>query len=182
MPEPSTTPNPPAAQPPAQTPPASVTPATWDEYLKDQPAEIQALYQNHTTGLTNTVKATRDERDALSKQLKDLLPKAEKGSELEKSLTEALGKIEVAERRAAFAEEAIKPEVGCTNSKAAFLIAQADSLFDRRGNPDWAAIRAAAPELFQKKQGKANGGDGTGDEPAKTTNMNDLILRKAGRV
>jgi len=159
---------------------ANDTPANFEEYIGKQSDDVKALYTQHVTGLQNTVKATRDERDTLRTQLKDLLPKAEKGSELEKSLTESLGKLELAERRAAFVEDAIKPEIGCRNPKAAFLLAQADNLFDRRGSPDWAAIKAAAPELFGAPKVNANAGDGTDNQPPKA-DMNNYIRRMAGR-
>lgn len=155
-------------------------PASFDEWIGKQTDEVKALYQSHVTGLQNTVKATRDERDALSKQIKDLLPKAEKGSEMEKSLTEFGAKLEAAERRAAFAEEAGKPEIGCRNPKAAYALAMADNLFDRRGNPDWSAIKSAAPELFGKAGTTGHAGNGTDENPPKA-DMNDFILRAAGR-
>lgn len=154
---------------------------TFESWLEKQDAAVKSLYESHIAKLTNTVKATREERDALAKQIKDLLPKAEKGSELERSLTDLSSKLEQAERRAVFAEEAVKPEIGCSNPKAAYLLAQADNLFDRRGNPDWAAIRAAAPELFAKKTAKVHGGEGTGDAAPQGVDMNQLLLRAAGR-
>ncbi len=156
------------------------TPESWEKYLEAQPEPIKQLYTAHTTGLQNAVKATREERDGLAKQLKDLLPKAEKGSEFEKSLTETLTKLEVAERRATFVEEAVKPEIGCRNPKAAFLLAQAENLFTRSGQPDWNAIKAAAPELFGKPGTNGNGGNGTQDPPRKV-GMNDFIRRASGR-
>ncbi len=159
---------------------ANDLPANFDEWIGKQPDNVKALYTQHVTGLQNTVKATREERDTLRTQLKDLLPKAEKGSELEKSLTESLSKLELAERRAAFVEDAVKPEIGCRNPKAAFLLAQADNLFDRRGSPDWAAIKAAAPELFGAPRVDANAGDGTDNQPPKA-DMNNYIRRMAGR-
>lgn len=154
--------------------------ANWEEWINKQPDDIKGLYQGHVTGLQNTVKATRDERDALKQQIKDLLPKAEKGSELEKSLTDFSTKLEVAERRATFVEEAIKPEIGCRNPKAAYALASADNLFDRRGNPDWTAIKAAAPELFGAPSVNGNAGAGTDKQPPKG-GMNEFIRRAAGR-
>jgi hypothetical protein len=161
-------------------PPEGATPESWEKYLEAQPEQIKALYTAHTTGLQNAVKATREERDGLAKQLKDLLPKAEKGSEFEKSLTETLTKLEVAERRAMFVEEAVKPEIGCRNPKAAFLLAQAENLFTRSGQPDWNAIKTAAPELFGKPGAMGNGGNGTQDPPRKAS-MNDFIRHASGR-
>ena len=168
-------------QQPAQ-PDASATPASWDEFMAKQPEEVKALYATHTTGLQNTVKATRQERDDLAKQTKELLTKVEKGSEAEKALTDTLAKLEASERRAAFLEEATRPEIGCRNPKAAYALAQAEQLFDRRGAPAWADIKAAAPELFGAPAAPpANAGTGTGTPPASGKNMNDFILAAAGR-
>ena len=165
---------------PNTTQPASGTPASFEVWIGEQPDEIKALYTAHTTGLQNTVKATRQERDDLAKQIRDLLPKAEKGSELERNLTELGSKLEQAERRAAFVEDAIKPEIGCRNPKAAYALALADNLFDRKGMPDWNAIKAAAPELFGAPTVNANAGTGTQNQPTKT-GMNEFIRRAAGR-
>lgn len=156
------------------------TPESFDKFLEGQSDAIKQLYQQHTAGLQNAVKATRQERDDFAKQIKELSQNAEKGSELEKSLAEITGKLEQAERRAVFAEEAVKPEIGCRNPKAAYLLAVADNLFDRRGNPDWQALKAAAPELFGKPNPNANAGDGTQDPPNKS-DMNSWIRRAAGR-
>jgi hypothetical protein len=158
----------------------SETPASFESWLETQDEQVKGLYEQHTSGLKNAVKATRDERDALAREIKDLMPKAEKGSELEQKLTLTLERLEQAEKRSLFLESAAAPEIGCSNPKAAWLIAQADELFDRRGNPDWAAIKAAAPELFGKRVVQAHGGAGTETLPA-ATSMNNYIRRAAGR-
>jgi valyl-tRNA synthetase len=177
----------------AQAPAAGVTPqqgqaqeskqeaqaVKFDEWLASQDAPIKAAYEEHTTGLRNTVKATRDERDALSQQVKDLLKTAAKGSEMEKSLQEFQGKLEAAERRAAFLEAASQPGVDCRNPKAALAIAQALDLFDRRGSPDWTALKAEAPELFGRAvTAPANAGQGVAPAAA---DMNAMIRQAAGR-
>jgi len=152
----------------------------FDEWLTKQEEPVRKAYELHVTGLKNTVQATRDERDALSKQIRDLLPKAEKGSELERSLAEFSAKLDASEKRAIFAEEAIKPEIGCSNPKAAYLLAVADGLFDKKGAPDWAGIKAAAPELFAKTNARSNAGNGTGSQPNGNLSMNDYIRQAAG--
>jgi hypothetical protein len=154
---------------------------TWEQYLEGQPEEIKKLYGEHTTSLSNAVKATRDERDDLSRQIKDLLPKAEKGSELEASLNEALKKLEISDKRANFAEQAIKPEIGCRNVKAAFALAQASDLFKKNGDPDWDAIKKEAPELFGSLIPDGDGGSGTQDEGKGAVSMNDRIRKATGR-
>jgi len=144
-----------------QPAPAGATPANFDEWLAGADEPTKTMISHRFTALENTVRATRDERDAFKVQIKDLLPKAEKGSDLEKSLNEITGKLDAAEKRAAFAEEATRPEVNCSNPKAAYLVAVADGHFDKKGNPDWAAIKAAAPELFRTPSANAAAGAGT---------------------
>ena len=178
MPEPTTPQNVTNPTQPTQ-PAASEKPATWDAWLETQPEDVKALYATHTSGLQNTVKATRQERDELAHQIKDLLPTVEKGSKAEAALTEMQSKLEAAERRAAFVEEAIRPEIGCRNSKAAYALALADNLFARNGQPDWAAIKAAAPELFGAPSVPVNAGAGTGGKPPQA-DMNTWI-RQHGR-
>lgn len=151
---------------------------TWDELLKGMPEEVQKSYTEHTQGLQNTVKATREERDELRTQMADALKKVEKGSELETSLTTALSKLDLAEKRANFAEQAIKPEIGCRNVKAAFALATASDLFKKNGDPDWEFIKKEAPELFGSPVPDGNPGNGTGQDGTPLT-MNELIRAAA---
>lgn len=156
----------------------SETPVTWEAFLEKQPEEVKNLYKSHSEGLLNTVKATREERDSLSKQIKQLAKEQKEGSEAKSRLDAITAQLEIAERRAAFVEDAIKPEIECRNPGAAWVIAKASDLFDKKGAPDWKAIRAAAPELFGKVIANANAGNGTQTPPAKTKNMNDFIRSK----
>lgn len=153
---------------------------TFEEFITKQPEDVRKLYESHTTGLRNTIQATREERDNLSKQIKDLLPKAEKGSELANQLTNLQKQLETSDRRANFAEEAIKPEIGCSNIKAAFALAVAEDLFDKHGLPSWDAIKKTAPELFKKSNiPDGNGGEG-GEGGVETKNMDGFIRKRAG--
>ena len=156
---------------------------SFEAFLEKQPEDVKKLYESHTTGLRNALNSERSSNKDLSNQLKKLAEKADKGSELEKQLSEYASKYEQAERRATFAEDAIKPEIGCTNVKAAFAIAQADDLFRRDGSPDWDGIKKAAPELFQKAGSGAPGKAGAGtDKPPAKEDMNAIIRRAAGRA
>jgi hypothetical protein len=183
MPEPTSTTT--AADPTATTTTAkttqSATPESFDKWLEGQDETIKALYKTHSESLLNSVKATRDERDTFKKQVKELMSKAEKGSELEKSLTDMSAKLETAERRSNFLESAIQPEVQCRNARAAWVLAEAENMFDKRGNPDWTAIKAAAPELFGTPTANANAGRGTQQPPAKQNDMNSFIRSKGGK-
>lgn len=175
-------PNQTQAETPAQpTPPADATPATWDAFLEQQPAEVKALYTSHSEGLLNTVKAVRDERDTFKKQLKELAKNADAGSEAQKQLEAMTAQLEITERRAAFLEDAVKPEIECRNPGAAWVIAKAQDLFTKNGQPDWKSIKTAAPELFGKVIANANAGNGTGTPPATKNDMNSFIRSKGGR-
>lgn len=160
-------------------------PETFDTWLEAQPEDVKTkvaeLYNKNVSGLKSALQSERDEKKGLSTQLKELLPKAEKGSELEKQLTEMANKAESAERRALFAEEAIQPEIGCRNIKAAYAIAIAEELFDKRGNPEWERIKTAAPELFGTANANANAGAGTNRNQPVKKDMNAFIREATGR-
>jgi hypothetical protein len=156
-------------------------PFKFDEWMATQPAEVKSGYDAHTTGLRNAVQATRQERDALGDQVKDLLKTAAKGSEMEKSLQEFQGKLAAAERRAAFLESATQPGIDCKNPKAALAIAMAGDHFNRQGVPDWSAIKAECPELFGRTIAPGNAGSGTGAPPPAQGGMNAFIRKAAGR-
>jgi hypothetical protein len=161
-------------------------PVVFDTWIQGQPDEVKAAYTTHVQGLRNTVQATRQERDALSQQLSQLQTALGKNSpdEVKHLVEQMTHDLEAANRRAAFVEEAVRAEIACSNPKAAYALAQAENLFDRRGNPDWAAIRAAAPELFGGNGRSAippgHAGAGTGGPP-QDNSMNAFIRRSAGR-
>lgn len=163
--------------------PASSTESvgSFDGWLAEQPETVQTLIASHTSGLKSALESERSERKNTARQLRDALAQAEKGSALEKSLQEITGRAEQAERRAAFFEDAARPDVGCTNARAAYLVATAEDLFTRTGEPDWARIKAAAPELFGRRVATGNAGSGQGVPPAPALTMNDYIRRAAGR-
>jgi hypothetical protein len=154
----------------------------WDAFLETLPPEVKALHEQHEAGLRNTVQATRQERDAFKARL-DALIKGLDGQEPEavkRQLQELQDSVETANARAAFFEDAARPDVGCRNAKLAWMVAQADNLFDRRGNPDWEAIRQAAPELFGAAIPQSNAGSGASSPPSAKTSMDDIIRQRAG--
>jgi Arc/MetJ-type ribon-helix-helix transcriptional regulator len=176
MPEPTGTP---APQTPKEQTPAGEIPASFEEFLEGQDETVKGLYNSHSEALMNTVRATREERDNFKAQIKELSKTQEEGSAAKIALDEMSARLELSERRSDFLEEAMKPEVQCKNTRAAWLLAQADNLFDRKGRPDWAAIKAAAPELFGKVVAQANAGQGTDTPPPASKSMNDWI--RSGR-
>jgi len=175
------TPEPSQPNPAEPTKAEGVTPATFEDWLEKQEPQVKELYETHSEALMNTVRATRKERDDLARQIKELAKTQAEGSEARKALDEMSVKLEVTEKKADFFEQAMKPELQCRNAKAAWLLAQASNLFDRKGNPDWDAIRAEAPELFGVNVANANAGAGTGNLPPAKKSMNDFIRQAAGR-
>lgn len=156
------------------------TPASWESWLASQADDIKALYEGHSKGLLNSVRATREERDGFKKQVDELRARAEKGSDIEKSLEKMSGELEITRRRAAFYEDAGNPEIGCRNPKAAFTLAVSENLFKRDGSVDWMALKDLAPELFGKDIPAGAAGSGTSQRPAGIS-MNDWIRSQAGR-
>lgn len=158
------------------------TPFDFDSWLGEQPDHVRSGLDAHTAALKNALESERSQRKQFSKELRELTAKAEKGSEAEKTLGEMSTRLEQAEQRAAFYEEAGRAEIACSNPKAAFLVASAEGLFTRRGDPDWPAIKAAAPELFGRKTiPTGNAGSGNGSPPAQGGSMNEFIRAAAGR-
>jgi hypothetical protein len=178
--------NQPIADPTPAAPPAepqqSAMPASYDEWIAGQDETVKTLITGRFQALENTVKSTRDERDDFKKQLKDLSKKAADGSELKQQLDTMTAQLEKTERRAAFMEEAIKPEIQCRNARAAWLLAIAEDLFSKNGSPDWAAIKREAPELFGVPTANANAGANTQSPPPKQSDMNAFIRSRAGRA
>jgi hypothetical protein len=162
----------------AETRATQQTEETFETWIEKQDDKVKKLYNDNVSGLKKALTTERENNKTLSGQLKELLPKAEKGSDLEQQLTEMANKAESAERRAAFAEEGIKPEIGCRNVKAAYALAVADDLFKKDGSPDWEELKKQAPELFGKAKPSTDAGAQT---PTTGTDMNALIRQKAGR-
>lgn len=153
---------------------------TFDTWYGGLDSAQKGLLDSHVNGLKTALITERQDRAELSKRIKDLAAKAEKGSELETQLNEAYGKLEAAERRAQFAEDALRPEIGCSNAKAAYALAVNEGLFDSKGRTDWQTLKTLAPELFRKPgPGSADGGAGVNHGPK--LDMNSIIRRAAGR-
>jgi len=155
---------------------------TWDEVLKGLPEMARTLYEGHTQGLRSALDAERDQRRELAKQLRDATGQLEEGSKAREALEAATGQLEEATKRADFFQEAARPEIGCANPELAYLAATKRELFDRRGNPNWGAIKESFPELFKKPTPPAgNAGAGTGQTPPKEFNMNTAIRQAASK-
>lgn len=152
---------------------------TFESWLEKQDEAVKGLISGHTQGLSNTVKAVRQERDALAAQIKALSSKVEAGSDTQKALERMTAELEAANRRNDFFEGAAAN--GCNNFKAAFALATAENLFKKNGSPDWEALKQEAPQLFeQKKTQPAFSGNGAKGSEGNTSasEIDDFIRRQ----
>ena len=153
----------------------------WDTWHKDQPEEIQTLITEHESSLKTALETERDARKKAEKQLRDMASKLEDESETKAELLKMADDHAAMNQKAQFYEDA--HEAGVTNLKLAYLAAQNDDLFDRKGVVDFDAMKENYPQLFAK-QNIPNGGagDGTGDGMQHSgPSMNSFIRQAAGR-
>lgn len=145
--EPQTPANTQTPQAPASETPPALTWDAWHSSLNDEQRKlIEARFSDDTKALKGALDKERDEAKTLAKQLKDLQGKAEKGSELEKALTDLQAQLAAATQEKQFILDA--PAKGVSNIKAAYKLAVADGLIDAKGNIDWDGLKGAYPELF----------------------------------
>lgn len=164
----------------------SETPAvTFEAWLGAQDEATRKLYEEHTKGLKSALHGEREARKAetadLGKKLRDATKKLEEGSEARKALEGVTAQLEAAEARAAFYEEAIKPEIRCNNPRLAFIAAQDSGAIDAKGRIGWESLKTQFPELFAQKVPAASAGAGTGTPPPAGGGMNQFIRSAAGR-
>jgi uncharacterized coiled-coil DUF342 family protein len=145
----------------------------FETWLESQSDEVKTLIQERFESLENTVHATREERDNLNKELKDLSKSIDENSEAGKQLTEAISRADAAEKKSNFIVEAVKQ--GAKRPTAAYAIAETEKLFDDKGNPDWNKIKESVPELFTVANTSNNAGSGTNQ--SSLPNKNDFNSR-----
>lgn len=161
----------------------TASPETLDAWLESLDEKSKGFIESHTAGLKSALDNERGNNKTLTKQLKELQDKAEKGSELETKIATILTEREATERRADFYEAASAK--GITNLKLAWAAVSVDeSLQMRDGSVDFTKLQEAHPELFRSKTASTSAGSGAGtqQQQVKSVNeqMNDLI-RNAGR-
>ena len=129
-------------------------PLTWDEWhgqlSEDQRKLIESKFDTDAKALKGALEKERDEAKTLAKQLKDLQGKSEKGSELEKALTDLQAQLAAATQEKQFILDA--PAKGVSNIKAAYKLAVADGLIGTKGEIDWDGLKGAYPELFVQQK------------------------------
>lgn len=155
------------------------TPATWEAFVSGQPDEIKGLFEGHVSGLKAALSAERAEKSRLSAELKSALKKVESGSEAEKTLVALAARLDLAEKKAMFAEQAVPQN--CVNIKAAWALATQEEYWKADGSPDWATLKKDAPELFRRPPVVAPGSGAGTQPPADIFDMNSIIRQAAGR-
>lgn len=152
----------------------------FESWITDQPGEVRSLLDGHERGLKSALESERETRKNLEKQIKDLVGKAEKGSEMERQLNELVQVQAQAEARAAFYEEA--HAAGITNLKLAWIVVGNDGLIDGKGRVNFGEMKTRYPELFTgTRAAPGNAGAGTNSLPTGKSTMNDFIRTASGR-
>jgi hypothetical protein len=167
-------------------------PANFEEWLEGQDDATKGLVEGHASGLKSALDSERSERKKLARQLNDLAGKAEKGSEAQKQLEEISGQLTAADQRADFFEAASVAGITGSSLKLAWLAASGETLEDftnaRNGRVDYTGLfeqmKTDYPNLFSSRPATppaGNAGSGTQTPPAPAMDMNQLILKAAGR-
>lgn len=154
-------------------------PLTYDVWYAALSDDQKRLVDGNTASLKSALKTERTDRQKVERDLRDAAAKLEKGSEAEKSLTEAADAAARANQRADFYEEASKPEHRVANAKALYTLATANGHIDEKGRIDWTTLKADYPQLFTQEAPKpkaaGNAGSGTSKEIKSKTDMNSFI-------
>ena len=139
------------------------------------------LVDDHVSGLKSALNSEREERRRLSTQLKQLSKNAEDGSEFQKQLQETVGRLDEAEKKAKFLEDAHGQNI--SNLKLAWMAAKEEGLIGRDGTADFLKLREVAPELFERKTPvpAGNAGTGSGQAGIAKPDMSNWIRQAAGR-
>lgn len=156
------------------------TPPTFEAWLESQEETVKGLYAEHTKGLKGALETERGQRKGLEKELRELVKKADAGSEAAQELTKLADRLASEEQRASFYE--VAHAGGISNLKLAWVAAQQGDYFNKRGEFDLATFRKDYPELFKAPPAPpANAGSGTRGEQPAAAGMNDFIRGARGR-
>jgi len=171
----------PAAQPADTQQQVAAEPVKFDDWYGKLEDPIKDLVDDHVKGLKSALDSERTERRSLSKQLQSLSKSAEEGSEFQKQLQDTVGRLDEAEKKAKFLEDAHGQNI--SNLKLAWMAAKEEGLIGRDGTADFLKLREIAPELFASKTIIPAGNAGTGNGQAGTVkpNMSNWIRAAAGR-
>lgn len=166
---------------PDETQQAGEKPVDFSKWIESQADDIKVLVSGHIQGLKTALDSERESRKTFEKQLRDLAPKVEAGSEAQKQLTAMADQVGALERRQSFYDDAHSQ--GVSNLKLAYLAASDAGLIDDRGRVNWEQLKKSFPQLFGAVGGppKGNAGDGTNNPPGGKASMNTIIRHAAGQ-
>jgi len=159
-------------------------PEDFEKWLKKQDGDVQKMFGEYTAGLKSALEKERENRKSLEDEVRDLAGKAENGSDMQGRLETLTEKMEAESRKLGFYESAHKAGVG--NLKLAYMLAEADDMFDKKGGVDFGVMSEEYPELFsgggKSPQGDAGSGRGDGQPDGdEGEGMNRYIRAAAGR-
>ena len=154
------------------------TAVNFGEFIKTQPDNVRAAFDEHTKGLKTALDSEREARKNFETQLKAQMATVE--GEGKKKLEALLAERDEANAAASFYEGAISE--GVNNPKLALIAAKSDGLI-KNGRTDWAALKKAYPELFAKTGTLPWPGEGSHNKTDLKPGdfMNDMIRGKAAR-
>ncbi len=148
---------------------------TWEGVLAGLPEDAQGLFAAHVAGLKSALESERGQRRTLAGELRTATGALKEGSEAREALEGLTGKLELAERRADFVTAAVV--AGVRDVGLAWLAALELDAFDRKGEPDFVALKEAHPALFGGAAA-GNAGSGTGRGVESGEDMDTLIRRR----
>lgn len=163
-----------------EQPPAENAPLDYTAWLDEQAEPIKNMLIEKQKRVSADLAAERDTRHKLEKQVRDLAARSEKDGETQKQLNQLADQMAVADRKADFYEAA--HAAGVTNLKLAWIVAEQEDLFDKRGQINFEVMKKSYPELFgaSRTVPPGNAGAGTNRQPS-APSMNEFIRAAAGR-
>lgn len=162
---------------------------SFDEWLAKQSKKAQETITAHVTGLKVALDDRKGELKELRKELKTLRDAAAEGSALKTQLTGLTEKMDTAEQRLEFYEQAHGHRI--RNLKLAWVAVKnedggLESFQDRKGQIDWEMLEEKFPELFIRQAASRppdvrQGSGSQGGTKTRPVNMNQAMRGKLGR-
>ena len=148
--------------------------AAWYEALPaEAKAQADAYFDVKAAGLKSALDSEREQRKTAQARLAEAIEKAT-GAE-KAALQKVSTDLEAANARADFFADAIEAKIA--DPRAAWAIIKEYGYFDRKGAPDFAALREHHPRLFgpDTHQANAHGGAGQGSGVGAPLTMDELM-------
>lgn len=149
---------------------------SFENWLKEQPDDVQTMIAGHISGLTSALKSEREARSKFEKDLTAATKQLEEGSTIKQELEKIRAASAASSSKATFYEKA--HGAGAKNLRLLHLAAQEAGAIREDGSADFEALKKDFSELFggSAGPGPSNAGSGNrGGDPEKKTSMDDLI-------